>query len=81
MNGFYLKFEAIINGVPKQDEIFIIGDFNARIGSEIIPGVKNRFNEDFKNEGDEQLIILCLQNQLHIKSAFYDHKQQHLNKI
>lgn len=81
MNGFYLKFEAIINGVPKQDEIFIMGDFNARIGSEIIPGVKNRFNEDFKNEGGEQLIILCLQNQLHINSTFYDHKQQHLNKI
>lgn len=52
-----------LSKIPK---IFIIGDFNSKTGSTLIPGVM-------------QLITLCPQNELRISNTFYEHKHQHKN--
>ncbi|XP_056641539.1 uncharacterized protein LOC130448275 [Diorhabda sublineata] len=63
--------------IPKQDEIMILGDFNGRIGNEVISGIKNRFNEETLNSNEEQLIQFCAYNELRINNTLYPHKQQH----
>ncbi|XP_056647239.1 craniofacial development protein 2-like [Diorhabda sublineata] len=66
-----------MDNIPKQDEIMILGDFNGRIGNEVISGIKNRFNEETLNSNGEQLIQFCAHNELRINNTFYPHKQQH----
>lgn len=34
-----------MNKIPKKEEVMILGDFNRKIGHEIISGIENRFNE------------------------------------
>lgn len=68
--------QYILDKILKQDEIFL-GDFNTRVGSEVLNGIKNRFNEEIVNESGEQLILLCAQNKLRINNSFYPRKPQH----
>ena len=77
INIFYEDLQAVLDSIGPQDEIIILGDLNARIGNEYIPGVKNRYNEEAKNESGEQLIHLCAQNELRINNTFFPHKPQH----
>lgn len=44
-NDCYLKLQYVIY-TKYQDEIIFLGDFNAKIGNDVIPKVKNRFNEE-----------------------------------
>lgn len=68
--------QAAIDVIPKQNEIVILEDLNAR-GSEAIAGIKNRFNEDDINDNGKMLIHFCALNELRINNTFYPHKLQH----
>lgn len=57
--------------------MIIMGGFNAHIGNNIIPGVKQQFNEPVFNSNSELMINLCCYNELRISDTFYPHKQQH----
>lgn len=74
---FYDDLQNTLNKIPKADEIMILGDLNARIGNEILEGIKNRFNEETLNNSGEQLIQFCAHNELRINNTFYPHKPQH----
>lgn len=74
---FYYILQHTIDQIPNSDEIIILGDLNARVGDNVIPGIKERFNEEPVNENGNQLIEFCLQNCLRINNTFYDHKPQH----
>lgn len=74
---FYQDLQTALDDIPKEDEIMILGDFNARIGDEVIPGIKNRFNEETINTNGELMLQLCTQNELRINNTFYPHKPQH----
>ncbi|XP_056645027.1 craniofacial development protein 2-like [Diorhabda sublineata] len=74
---FYQTLQTVLDGIPNHDEIIILGDFNARIGDELIPGIKNRFNAETINESGEKMIQLCILNELRINNTFYPHKPQH----
>ena len=55
----------------------ILGDFNARIGNEVVPGVKQKFNENVLNDNGELMINMCAFTELRINNTFYDHKAQY----
>ena len=57
----------------KHHYIIIMGDLNARIGNEPIPGIKQRFNKDIWNDNGGLLVAFCTQNNLRINNTFYDH--------
>ncbi|XP_045480919.1 uncharacterized protein LOC123685307 [Harmonia axyridis] len=59
------------------EAMIVLGDCNARIGSEIIPGIKQRFNEEVINSNGELLINLCALSELRINNTFFHHKAQH----
>ena len=74
---FYEDLQNIIDKSPKDAKLIIMGDMNARIGSSIIPGIKQRFNEDHMNENGYLLNSLCTTNSLRINNTFFKHKEQH----
>ncbi|KAK5648854.1 hypothetical protein RI129_003746 [Pyrocoelia pectoralis] len=55
----------------------ILGDFNARFGNEIIPMIKQRFNEKVINDNGELLINTCSLNKLRINNTYFNHKDQY----
>lgn len=75
--SFYDQLQNTIESLPNDQQSIILGDFNARIGNQIIPGIKQRFNENVLNDNGELMIDLCALNELRINNTFYDHKEQH----
>ena len=53
---FYQELQQLLDKLNTKEDIYILRDFNARIGNDTIGGVKSRFNENVKNENDELLI-------------------------
>ena len=62
---------------PKKDALFIIGDWNAKVGSQEIPGVTGKFGLGLQNEAGQRLIEFCQENALVIANTlFQQHKRQ-----
>ena len=49
---------------PKKDVLFIIGDWNAKVGSQETPGVTGKFGLAVQNEAGQRLIEYCQENAL-----------------
>jgi len=56
---------------PKKDVLFIIGDWNAKLGSQEIPGVTGKFGLGVQNEPGQRLIEFCQQNALVIVNTLF----------
>ena len=62
----------------KKDVFFIIGDWNAKIGSQEIPGVTGKFGLGVQNEAGQRLIEFCQENALVIENTLF---QQHKRRL
>ena len=62
----------------KKNVLFIIGDWNTKVGSQEIPGViNNKLDLGVKNESGEKLTEFCQENtQVMANSLFKQHKRQ-----
>ena len=47
---FYDNLQDLLELTPKRDVLFIIGDWNAKVGSQEIPGVAGKFGLGVQNE-------------------------------
>ena len=56
---------------PKKDVLFIIGDWNAKVGSQETPGVTGKFGLGVQNEAGQRLIELCQENALVIANTLF----------
>ena len=62
---------------PKKDILFIIGDWNAKVGSQETPGVTGKFGLGVRNEAGQRLIEFCQENALVIANTlFQKHKRR-----
>ena len=52
---FYKDLQDLLELTPKTDVLFIIGDWNAKIGSQEIPGVTGKFGVGIQNEAGKRL--------------------------
>ena len=52
---FYEDLQGLLELTPKKDVLFIIGDWNANIGSQEIPGVTGKFGLGVQNEARQKL--------------------------
>jgi len=60
----------------KNDVLFIIGDWNAKVGSQGVPGVIGKFGLGVKNEAGQRLTEFCQENALVIANTlFHLHKR------
>ena len=56
VKGFYEDLQDLLELTPKKDVLFIIGDWNAKVGSQEIPGVIGKFGLGIRNEAGQSLI-------------------------
>ena len=56
---------------PKKDVLFIIGDWNAKVGSQETPGVTGKFSLGMQNEAGQRLIEFCQENALVIANTLF----------
>ena len=70
-------YEDFLELTPKKDVLFIIGDWNAKVGSQEIPEVTGKFGLGVQNEAEQRLIEFCQENALVIANTlFQQHKKQ-----
>jgi len=62
----------------KKDVLFIIGDWNAKVGSQEIPGVTSTFCLGVQNEAEQRLIEFCQENALVLANTIF---QQHKRRL
>ena len=56
---FYGDLQDLLELTPKKDVLFIVGDWNAKVGSQEIPGVTGKFDLGVQNEAGQRLIEFC----------------------
>ena len=56
---FYEDLQDLLELTPKKDVIFIIGDWNAKVGSQETPGVTGKFGHGVQNEAGQRLMEFC----------------------
>ena len=71
---FYEDLQDLLELTPKKDVLFIIGDWNAKAGSQETPGVTGKFGLGVQNEAGQRLIEFCQENALVIANTLF---QQH----
>ena len=74
---FYEDLQLLLELTPKKDVLFIIGDWNVKVGSQEIPGVIGKFGLGVQNESGQRLTEFCQENTLVIANIlFQEHKRQ-----
>ena len=63
---------------PKKDVLFIIADWNPKVGSQETPGVTSKFGLGVWNEAGQKLIEFCQENALVIANTLF---QQHKRRL
>ena len=71
---FYEDIQDLLKLTPKNDILFIIRDWNAKVGSQETPGVTGKFGLGIQNEAGQRLIEFCQENTLVIGNTIF---QQH----
>ena len=74
---FYEDLQDLLELTPKKDVLFIIGDWNVKVGSQETPEVTGKFDLGVQNEAGQRLIEFCQENALVIANTlFQQHKRQ-----
>ena len=75
---FYEDLQDLLELTPKNDVLFIIGDWNAKVRSQETPGVTGKFGLGVQNEAGQRLIEFCQENALVITNTLF---QQHKKRL
>ena len=74
---FYGDLQDLLELTPKKDVLFIIGNWNAKVGSQETPGVTGKFGLGIQNKAGQRLIEFCQENALVIANTpFQQHKRR-----
>ena len=75
---FYEDLQDLLELTPKKDVLFIIGDWNAKVGSQETLGVTGRFGLGIRNEAGQRLIEFCQENALVIANTLFQQQKRRL---
>ena len=75
---YYEDLKDLLELTPKKDILFIIGDWNAKVGSQETPGVTGKFGFGVQNEAEQRLVEFCQENALVIANTLF---QQHKRRL
>ena len=79
---FYADLQDFLELTPPKDVLFIIRDWNAKVGSQETPGGTGKFGLGIQNEAVQKLIEFCQENTLVIANTlFQQHKNKKYNKL
>ena len=68
---FCEDLQDLLELTPSKDVLFIIGDWNAKVGSQAIPGVTGKFGLGVQNEAGQRLIEFCQENTLVVANTLF----------
>ena len=74
----YEDLQELLELTPKKDVLCILGDWNAKVGSQETPGVTGKFGLGMRNEAGQRLIAFCQENALVIANTLF---QQHKRRL
>ena len=75
---FYEDLQDLLELTPKKDVLFVIWDWNAKVGSQETPGITGKFGLAVQNEAGKRLIEFCQENILVIANTLF---QQHKRRL
>ena len=75
---FYEDLQDLLELTPKKDVLFIIGDWNAKVGSQETPGVTGKLGLGVQNGAGQRLIEFCQESALVIANTLF---QQHKRRL
>ena len=75
---FYEDLQDLLELTPKKYILFILGDWNAKVGSQETPGVTGKLGLGMQNEAGQRLIEFCQENALVIANTLF---QQHKRRL
>jgi len=75
---FYEDLQDLLELTPKKDVFVIIGDWNAKVGSQETSGVTGKFGLGVRNEEGQSLVEFCQENTLVIANTLF---QQHKRRL
>ena len=75
---FFEDQQDLLQLTLKKDVLFIIRDWNAKVGSQETPGITGKFDLGVQNEAGQRLIEFCKENSLVIANTLF---QQHKRRL
>ena len=75
---FYEDLQDLLELTPKKDVLFTIGDWNAKVGNQEIPGVTGKFGLGGQNEAGQRLTEFSQENTLLMANTLF---QQHKRRL
>ena len=75
---FFEDLQDLLELTPKKDVLLIIGEWNAKVGSQETPGVTGKFGLGIQNEAGQRLIEFCQENALDIANTLFQHHKRRL---
>ena len=75
---FYEDLQELLELTPNKDVLFIIWDWNAKVGSLETPGVTGKFGLGIRNDAGQRLIEFCQEKVLVIANTLF---QQHKRRL
>ena len=75
---FCEDLQDLLELTPKKDVLFIIGNWNAKVGSQEISGVTGKFGFGVQNEAGQRITEFCQENTLVIANTLF---QQHKRRL
>ena len=75
---FYKDLQDLLELKPKRDVLFIIGDWNAKVGSQETSGVTGKFGLGVRNEAEQNRIEFCQENTLVIANTLFQQPKTRL---
>ena len=76
VEGFYEDLQDLLELTPEKDVLFIIGDWNAKVGSQETPGVTGKFGLGVWNVAGQRLIEFCEENTLVIANTLFQQQRE-----
>ena len=75
---FYEDLQDLLELTPKKDVLFIIGNWNAKIGSQEIPGIIGKFGLGVQNEAGQRTTEFCQENVLVVANTLFQQNKGRL---
>ena len=72
---FYEDLQYLLELTPKKDVLFIIRDWNAKVGSQEILGITGKFDVGVQNEAGQRLTEFCQENTLVIANTLFQQEK------
>ena len=76
VDQFYEDPQDLLGLSPNKDVLFIIGNMNAKVGSQEIPGVTGKSGLEVQNDAGQRLTEFCQENALVIANTLFQQRKR-----